>query len=156
MYATRKDACDEITAGVILKTSAPWLSGLLLATQGFSFSFTFFRALLWRSGDTWKESVVSSVWRLAGQTHGFRVLIRQCGSVSACVSVSLCLCVSLCLHAYGSVSVSHVALCLSAHGSVSESACSCVCLHTAVSMSHVIPCLCIDMLHCFRGVAPCN
>lgn len=134
MHATRKDACDEITAGVILKTSAPWLSGLLLATQGFSFSFTFFRALLWRSGDTWKESVVSSVWRLAGQTHGFRVLIRQCGSVSACVSVSLCLCVSLCLHAYGSVSVSHVALCLRTA--------LCLSLHVAVSVCTQL-CLCL-------------
>lgn len=87
MHATRKAACDDITAGVVLKTSEPWLSGLLLATYGFSFPFTFFMVLLWRSGDTWKET--------GDQIHGYRVLIRQCGSASMrdCVCVCLCVCV---------------------------------------------------------------
>lgn len=131
MHATRKDACDEITAGVILKTSAPCYLDYSWPHRAFLFPSLSLGRSCGDQGTPGRNqlSLLCGDWGVR-----FTVLGSSSGSAALCLHVSLCLCVSLCLHAYGSVSVSHVALCLRTA--------LCLSLHVAVSVCTQL-CLCL-------------
>lgn len=135
MYATRKDACDEITAGVILKTSAPCYLDYSWPHRAFLFPSLSLGRSCGDQGTPGRNqlSLLCGDWGVR-----LTVLGSSSGSAALCLHVSLylcvCVCPCVCMHMVLSLCLMwlcvclRMALCLSLHVAVSVCTQLCLCL----------------------------